>query len=117
VEFWKQLGLTGKASDEAYCSQHRLSPQLSSLLEMTQTSGLKVWCLSNDDSEWSRILRNRLHLDEQIADWVISGDVGLPKPDAGIYEELLHRLDVPAEQIVLVDDRITNLIASGALWG
>jgi FMN phosphatase YigB (HAD superfamily) len=111
-EFWKLLGLSGKASDETYCAQHRLTPQLSSVLEMAKNEDLRVSCLSNDVSEWSRILRTRLRLDERIMDWVISGDIGVRKPDAGIYKELRDWLDVSAQQVVFVDDRIANLRAA-----
>jgi HAD superfamily hydrolase (TIGR01509 family) len=114
-EFWKMLGLSGKASDETYCAQHRLTPKSSRVLEAAKIKGLKVCCLSNDVSEWSRILRSRLELDEQIIDWVISGDIGVRKPDTGIYRELLRRLDVPAEQVVFVDDRVANLRAASDL--
>ena len=45
---------------------------------------------------------------------VISGEVGLRKPDPAIYELAVQRLGLPAEQIVFVDDLRPNVRAAVA---
>ena len=47
--------------------------------------------------------------------FVISGDVGVRKPDAAIYRELISQTGVPAENMVFVDDRPKNLDAAAEL--
>lgn len=44
-----------------------------------------------------------------------SSDVGVRKPDPRIYQELIGRLDVPAETIAFVDDLPENLPAATRL--
>jgi putative hydrolase of the HAD superfamily len=43
---------------------------------------------------------------------VISGEVGLRKPDEPIYRLLLERLGLPAERVVFVDDFTANVRAA-----
>jgi putative hydrolase of the HAD superfamily len=70
--------------------------------------------LSHDVSEWARTLRERFDLHRFIDGFVISGDVGARKPDAAIFEHLLARMGVKADNVVLVDDRPRNLDAAAA---
>jgi len=43
---------------------------------------------------------------------VISGDVGVRKPDSRIYDILLARLEVPAENCTFIDDMSIRLKAA-----
>jgi hypothetical protein len=42
-------------------------------------TGVRLACLSNDVSEWSKLLRERFGLSEYITDWFISADIGVRK--------------------------------------
>lgn len=64
---------------------------------------------SNDVSEWSRYLRRKYELDRFFSKYIISGDVGLRKPDPRIYQRLLEKLSVLGEQCVFVDNSLKNL--------
>jgi epoxide hydrolase-like predicted phosphatase len=58
----------------------------------------------------------RGELPTDIFDHVIdSSDVGVRKPDPAIYQELLRRLDRPAEEVVFFDDFEENLPPASAL--
>jgi putative hydrolase of the HAD superfamily len=46
---------------------------------------------------------------------IISGEVGLRKPDARIYRLLLDRLDLPAQRTAFVDDVKPNVVAAAEL--
>ena len=46
---------------------------------------------------------------------MISGDVGIRKPDAGIYNVLLRSVGKPAQDCIFVDDRVKNLDAAQML--
>jgi putative hydrolase of the HAD superfamily len=66
-----------------------------------RAAGIRVGLLSNswglDAYPWDQLAT---HFDVQ----VISGEVGLRKPDPAIYELALDRLEVPADQTAFVDD-------------
>jgi len=46
---------------------------------------------------------------------VVSGEEGVIKPDAAIYQTLLDRYDLTAEECVFIDDRKENVEAAKAL--
>jgi putative hydrolase of the HAD superfamily len=67
------------------------------------------------------LLSNSWGLDYERDGWdalfdavVISGEVGLRKPDPAIYALAARRLDLPPEQIVFVDDLRPNVRAAAA---
>jgi HAD superfamily hydrolase (TIGR01509 family) len=108
TEFWQSVGVAPNLEDE-YLQRHKLTDGLIEFLEAINSSGGEVWCLSNDLSEWSRKLRDRFKLERYLRGFVISGDVGLRKPDPAIFEHLIRRLDVDAGDAVFVDDNPKNL--------
>lgn len=114
VELWQRLGVPAALEDE-YLAGHSLSPGLREFLQAVLPDVDSVWCLSNDVSEWSQKLRERNELTAHFAGFVISGDVGIRKPDPGIYEALLSRVGRPAQECIFVDDRVANLDAARLL--
>jgi len=114
IEFWQSVGVAPNLEDE-YLQRHKLTDGLVEFLEAINSRGGKVWCLSNDLSEWSRKLRDIFKLDRYLSGFVISGDVGLRKPDPAIFEHLIRRLDVTAGDVVFVDDNPKNLDAATEL--
>ena len=71
--------------------------------------------LSNDVKEWSNYLRQKFGLNKIFNEVVISGDVGLRKPDERIYQLLLDKINAQAEDCVFVDDNLNNLRAASEL--
>jgi HAD superfamily hydrolase (TIGR01509 family) len=114
TEFWQSIGVAPNLEDE-YLQRHKLTDGLIEFLEAINSSGGEVWCLSNDLSEWSRKLRDRFKLARYLRGFVISGDVGLRKPDPKIFQYLIRRLDVDAGDAVFVDDNPKNLDAATEL--
>ena len=114
IEFWQSVGVAPNLEDE-YLQRHKLTDGLVEFLEAINSRGGKVWCLSNDLSEWSRKLRDIFKLDRYLSGFVISGDVGLRKPDPAIFEHLIRRLDVTAGDVVFVDDNPKNLDSATAV--
>jgi len=113
-EFWKAVGLNPRLEDE-YLQMHKLTEGLLDFLKTVNSRGFEVWCLSNDLSEWSRKLRVRFGLDEYFRGFVISGDVGIRKPDRAIFEHLVRQLDSNPANVVFVDDLQKNLDAAAEL--
>jgi len=114
-DLWRSAGVGRLASDEEYCEGHQLNDQVTDLLRKLQARGIHAACLSNDVSEWSRLLRERFGLESLIPTWVISADVGIRKPTPEIYQVLLDKLDCAGSAVVLVDDDVRNLDAAATL--
>lgn len=114
---WQRLGLKGNPDelDESYLQQHTLMPGLRSFLHTLRAWDMPIACLSNDVAEWSRRLRKIHALEGVIAAWIISGEVGIRKPDPGIYEYCLSMLQLPAQACLFLDDRLPNLEAARSL--
>jgi HAD superfamily hydrolase (TIGR01509 family) len=108
IEFWQSVGVAPNLEDE-YLQRHKLTDGLIEFLETINSRGGEVWCLSNDLSEWATKLRDRFKLDRYLRGFIISGDVGLRKPDPAIFQYLISRLDVTAGDAVFVDDNHKNL--------
>lgn len=70
--------------------------------------------LSTDVSEWSRYITEYHHLDGYFRQKIVSGDVGLRKPDPAIYAYTLKTLGVSGEDCLFVDNSVENLRAAEA---
>ena len=114
AEFWKAVGLDPGLEDE-YLQRYELTDGLTDFLEAVNSQGYEVWCLSNDISEWSKKLRARFGLDKYVRGFVISGDVGVRKPEQAIFAHLIGQLTVSPRDAVFVDDQRRNLDVAAAL--
>jgi FMN phosphatase YigB (HAD superfamily) len=114
AEFWKAVGLDPGFEDE-YLQRYGLTDGLIVFLETVNSQGYEVWCLSNDISEWSKKLRARFGLNEYIRGFVISGDVGVRKPEQTIFDHLINQLAASPRDAVFVDDQRRNLDVAAAL--
>ncbi len=116
-EFWERIGLNGPADElfERNCGFYSLMPGLLDFLASMQALGLRVACLSNDGADFSLVHRQRYALESLISPWIISGEVGLVKPEPAIFELLLSRTRLSAEECLLVDDRTVMLDAAHTL--
>jgi putative hydrolase of the HAD superfamily len=78
-----------------------------------RADGIRTGLLSNS---WGDALAYDDALLEELFDaWVISGEVGLRKPDPAIYELAAERLGLPPAACVFVDDLPGNLKPARAL--
>jgi epoxide hydrolase-like predicted phosphatase len=75
-------------------------------------AGVRTAMLSNS---WGEERYDRAQLAELFDAWVISGEVGLRKPDPAIYALAAERLGLPPEACVFVDDLPGNLKPARAL--
>ncbi|MBB5897744.1 HAD family hydrolase [Kutzneria kofuensis] len=87
------------------------SDEMTELVRDLRKLGLRTGLLSNS---WGNDYPH--HLLAELCDViVISGEVGLRKPDEPIYRLLLDRLELPAERVVFVDDFTANVRAAQAI--
>lgn len=91
---------------------HQLSAGVDNFLRAASAHFDRICCISNDVSEWSVSLRRRFGLDRFITDWFISGDVGIRKPDPGIFDAAAQKLGIEPARITFVDDRPKNVAAA-----
>ena len=110
AQLWSQLEIPVAGSDRDYCMRHAITDGLRDFLSMQRT--MRLACLSNDISEWSTLLRRRFAIEDAFEAWLVSGDVGLRKPDPRIYALLARRLKADGSEIIFVDDRLLNLDAA-----
>jgi epoxide hydrolase-like predicted phosphatase len=86
-------------------------PAMFALAEELRAAGLKVGLLSNS---WAYTYP-RARIDALLDPIVISGEVGLRKPHAAIYELALHRLGLPADRVLFIDDAEPNVLGARAM--
>jgi putative hydrolase of the HAD superfamily len=87
----------------------RSETSMSSAVRAVRASGIKTALLSNS---WGMELYRRAELDGLFDVVVISGEVGLRKPDPEIFTLTTERLGVDPEACVFVDDFLGHLQAA-----
>lgn len=81
------------------------------MLRAVRSVGVRTCLLSN--SWGNEYPREGWH--EVFDEIVISGEVGMRKPEARIFHHALDRLGLPPEQCVFIDDIEANIVAARAL--
>ncbi|WP_406864358.1 HAD family phosphatase [Streptomyces sp. HUAS MG47] len=89
----------------------RPDPAMFALVEELRALGVRVALLSNS---WGNTYP-RKRIDALFDPVVISGEVGLRKPLAPVYELTLERLGVPAERTLFLDDAEPNVLGARAV--
>ena len=117
AEFWHAVGVAGASDqlDDEYLANFQLSPGVVGFLRSLRAEGVQVACVTNDSAVWANKLRVRHSLDGLIDPWVVSGSIGVRKPDAPIFEVLRRLSQLAPHEILVVDDQLDNLDAARAL--
>jgi putative hydrolase of the HAD superfamily len=87
----------------------RLEEDMLAAVAAARAAGLKTCLLSNS---WGTTLYPRERLDPLFDVSVISGEVGLRKPDPAIFTLTIERLGVPGSECVFVDDHPGHLTSA-----
>jgi 2-haloacid dehalogenase len=85
------------------------------ILRALKRAGYPVYGLSNWPGEKFRLMRPSFEFFDWLDGMVISGEVGLAKPDPRIYHLLLERAGRPAPECIFIDDSQTNIAAARQL--
>lgn len=86
-------------------AERPLNPQMLSLIERLRAAGYKTGMISNTIPGLEQRLQENLpHLIPMFDIRIGSGDLGIAKPDAAIFEHALRELDVAPEVSVFTDD-------------
>ena len=123
-KLWEACGLPGEPtwSHGPYAGQMTVSAGAADFIRMWLRRGVGVACVTNDVSEWSWRLRQWTGF-EVVTPWVISSDIGIRKPDPGMFEMLRRATDVAFANCLVIDcdrrtlDAARSLGMSTALYG
>jgi FMN phosphatase YigB (HAD superfamily) len=92
-----------------------INRELADYVSLLREESYKIACLSNGTDEWTlRVIEdhNLLSLFDEI---IISGNLGIVKPQPDIYIQTLNKLNVAPEETIFVDDRQVNVDAAQKL--
>lgn len=89
-------------------------PGTTELLGDLAAAGAPLYALSNWPADTFWVARERFEVLSVFTDIVVSGQVGLAKPDPRIYRLALARFGRDAAECVFVDDRPVNVAAAAA---
>lgn len=84
-------------------------PQCVAILEQLHLAGYPLYALSNWSVEKFSIVRQRYEFLNWFDEIVISGAVGIAKPDPGIYRYLLDRIHREPRDCLFIDDSSSNV--------
>jgi 2-haloacid dehalogenase len=84
------------------------------LLDRLSKRGVRLYALTNWPAETFAQARKRFDVLEIFSEIIVSGEVGLGKPDPRVFELMFARCAFNPQESVLVDDLIENIeVASG----
>ncbi len=90
-------------------------PGTTSVLDEVRRAGIAVYALSNWSSETFPLARPRFPFLAWFDGILLSGEVGIVKPDARIFEILLERFGLQAAASLFIDDSPANVVAAARL--
>ncbi len=85
------------------------------ILSKLKEAGYRLYALSNWSAETFPFARRRFEFFDWFDHVVISGEVGLVKPDRAIFDHLLAKAERRAAECVFIDDSPGNVAAAGSL--
>lgn len=85
------------------------------ILRRLKEAGYPLYGLSNYPTEKFSLARQQYPFFGWFDEIVISGEVGLLKPDPAIFQLLLEKIGRPAQDCVFTDDSLPNIVAAREL--
>lgn len=111
IEVASLAGVSVKALIDGVERETVINKSLVEYVQDLKSKGFKIACLSNGTHEWTlRVIQDH-GLAELFEKVVLSGDLGIVKPDPAIYSHTLKELSVEASEAIFVDDRQVNVDA------
>ena len=87
-------------------------PGMYEIIQELKREGVGVYGLTNWPAETFTEARRRFRTLASIDNYVVSSSVKLVKPDPAVYNLLLSRFNLNAEECVFIDDRADNVNAA-----
>lgn len=79
------------------------------IMKRLKQAGYPLYGLSNWSAETFPIARKKYDFFHLLDDAVISGEVGLIKPEPEIFDLLLQKIGKPAQECLFIDDALENI--------
>lgn len=116
AQLWEACGLTGEPNwtHGPYTGRMTVSPGAADFVRSLLRRSIAVGCVTNDVSDWSWRLRAWTGF-EAVTPWVVSSDIGIRKPDPGVFEMLRRVSEVPFANCLVIDSDIPTLDAARSL--
>jgi len=103
--------------DRNYMSHARIMNHAEEALKACKALGLKLGIITNGFSHLQHGKIDRLALRGHFDEIIVSGDLGIKKPDERIYRTALERLGTTSEETVIIGDHPVNDIWGAAQVG
>ena len=114
-DFFANLGYDNPAAAEAGCiATIEIDPSFFEVVTELRKQYRTV-LLSNEIAEWGDAICDKFGLHDHFDLVVISGAVGMKKPEARIFEHVLTEMGAAPEQCVFIDDMTKHLDSARAL--
>ncbi|MET3803834.1 putative hydrolase of the HAD superfamily [Nakamurella sp. UYEF19] len=91
--------------NESIFTHYRQYPDVTDTLRRFRDADVPVGVLSNSDGDYQRRKMVAAGLGELVPGGVFSGDVGIAKPEAGIFLAGARSIGMPPERVLYVGDR------------
>ncbi len=85
------------------------------LLKRLKQAGHALYALTNFSAETFPIMRRRYKFLQLFEYILVSGEVGMIKPDPAIYRLMLEKIERPASECLFIDDSPANIAAAHGL--
>jgi 2-haloacid dehalogenase len=79
-----------------------------------KANGVPLYALTNFSNEKMALVRPRYDFFTLFDGMVVSGEIGIVKPDPAIYQHLLERFDLRADETLFIDDSPANIAGAEA---
>ena len=89
-------------------------PKMYVLIDQLKEKGVRVGMLSNIDDRYTKLIRD-FGFYKPFEPCLLSCEMGLEKPDPKAYELLIKTINLPANEIVFIDDKAENVEAAKKL--
>lgn len=88
-----------------------VDPEMYALVNELKDLHVRVGLLSNINDRYTKLIRDFGFYDP-FNPCLLSCEIGFEKPHKEAYEALLKALDLPAEEVVFIDDKSENVVAA-----
>ncbi|HYN38511.1 MAG TPA: HAD family phosphatase, partial [Rhodospirillales bacterium] len=85
------------------------------LVEALKARGIPLYCLTNFSTEKFPLMRRRYDVFDLFDGIVVSGEIGMAKPDPAIFQHLLQRFGLAATACLFIDDVPANITTAQQL--
>ena len=120
--FWESLGISNERMNDIEGEfLHRLLPSVNSDFLIELKEKYKIAIVSNFPRVWFEKLLHNFRFDGLFDFEIVSGDVGVRKPDPFVYILLKHKSGFDFSEMLFVDDKKKNLkpakmLGMGVVW-